>query len=297
MVAALAGASMVISCTSAESSIASARMRYEVGGTGACSPWRGSAQVKATELSPGVAVTPDGTSGQASSTEGSADSVGEAVGEGLSDSVGSALALALGDALSELEGRGDALGDADSAGLADGEADSDGVGAADEISGAAAGDAEVDAEALGAADAISPVRPLSATSNALLAMELGSDDAEALSLNVALADGVADDEGDSESEAEAVGEALPEADGDADEDSDSDALGEIVDDGDAEAEGDALTIGSTMQGSCGALICSGAGAEDSEAIATEPVPKVAKIRLAETVIATPPDRRRPRLRA
>ena len=34
-VAALAGASIVISCTSAESSIASARMRYAVGGTGA----------------------------------------------------------------------------------------------------------------------------------------------------------------------------------------------------------------------------------------------------------------------
>ena len=132
-------------------------------------------------------------------------------------------------------------------------------------------------------------------------MALGSDDAEALSLDVALAVGVADAEGDSGSEAEADGEALPDddADGDADEDADadSDALGEIVDDGDAVADGDALAIGSTMQGSCGALICSGAGAEVSEAIATEPVPKVAKIRLAETVIAMPPVRRTPRLRA
>jgi hypothetical protein len=167
-------------------------------------------------------------------------------------------------------------------------------------SGFTAGDEFDDAASLGAADAISPVRPLSATSNALLAMALGSDDAEALSLDVALAVGVADAEGDSasEAEAEADGEALPDGDdGDADADADSDALGEIVDDGDAVADGDALAIGSTTQGSCCAEICSDAGAEVSEAIATEPVPKVAKIKLAETVIATPPVRRTPRLRA
>jgi hypothetical protein len=252
-------------------------------------------------------------SGQASSTEASADSVGVALGDGLAESVGSALALPEGEGLGELDGLVealgeldalvDALGDADSAGLADGAADSDGVGAADVVtSGFTAGDEFDDEASLGAADAISPVRPLSATSNALLAMALGSDDAEALSLDVALADGVADAEGDSDSEAETDGEALPDdddADGDADADADADsgALGEIVDDGDAVADGDALAIGNTMQGSCGALICSVAGAEVSEAIATEPVPKVAKTRLAETVIATPPDTRKPRLRA
>jgi len=240
-------------------------------------------------------VTPDGTSGQASSTEGSADSVGGALGRGLSDSVGSAVALALGDALRELEGRGDALGDTDSVEVADGAALTDGVGAADVASGVAAGDEEVDAEALGAADVISPVRPLSAASNALLAMALGNDDAEALSLDVALTDDVGEGEGDPESEAEADGEALLDADGDAD--ADADALGEIVDEGEAVADGDALTIGSTTQGSCGALICSVAGADVSDAMAAVPVPKVAKIRLAETVKATPPERRTPRLRA
>ena len=244
-------------------------------------------------------MTPDGTSGQASSTEGSADWVGEALGEGLRDSVGSALALALalGDALRELEGRGDALGDTDSVEVADGAAVTDGVGAADVASGVAAGDEDVDAEALGAADAISPVRPLSAASNALLTMALGNDDAEALSLDVALTDDVGDGEGDPESEAEADGEVLPDADGDADADADADALGEIVDDGEAGADGDALAIGSTTQGSCGALICSVAGADVSDAMAAVPEPKVAKIRLAETVMATPPERRTPRLRA
>jgi hypothetical protein len=52
-----------------------------------------------------------------------------------------------------------------------------------------------------------------------------------------------------------------------------------------------------MHGSWGALICSVAGTDVSVAMAAVPVPKVAKIRLAETVKATPPERRTPRLRA
>ena len=203
----------------------------------------------------------------------------------------------------ELDGRGDALGDADAVTLAEGETDSDGVGEADETSGVATGDGSVVAESLGAVVAISPERPLSAASKALLAMALGNDDANALSLGVALADCAmeSDGEGDADSEeltlddAELEGDALREID--VDGEAMIDALGEIVSDGDEDADGDALAIGSTMQGSCGALICSGAGAEVSEAIAAVPVPKVAKIRLAETVIATPPVSRTPRLRA
>ena len=240
-----------------------------------------------------------GTSGQASSTEGSADSVGEALGEGLSDSVGSALALAPGDALRELDGRGDALGDTDSVEVADGAAETDGLGSADVTLGVAVGDRSGAAVSLGAAEGISPERPLSAASRALLAMALGNDDASALALDVAVADGDADSEVDPEGDAEVAGEALRVAEGDADADADatSEALGEIVDDGEAVADGDALVIGSTTQGSCGALICSEAGAGVSAAIAAEPVPNVAKIRLAETVMATPPVRRTPRLRA
>jgi hypothetical protein len=125
----------------------------------------------------------------------------------------------------------------------------------------------------------------------------------ALALAVALGDalreleGRGDALGDTDSVEVADGEALPDADGDADADEDADALGEIVDDGEAGADGDALAIGSTTQGSCGALICSVAGADASDAMAAVPVPKVAKIRLADTVMATPPERRTPRLRA
>lgn len=234
-----------------------------------------------------------GISGQASNTEVSADAVGEALGDGLSEAVGSALLMALGDAVRELDGLADALGDVVSAGLAEGTDDSDGVGAVDVTTGVAAGDEEVDTEALGAGDAISPLRPLSAVSSALLAMALGNDDAEALSLDVALAEGAEDAEDDSESEADADGDALLISDGDAD--ANSDALGEVVADADAVADGEALAIGSTMQGSCGALICSDVAAGVSEALAAVPVPNVAKARLAATVIATPPVRLRPRL--
>ena len=106
---------------------------------------------------------------------------------------------------------------------------------------------------------------------------------------MALTVGVADAEGDSDADAEADGEALPDDDADADTDADTDA--------EAEAEGDWLALGSTMHGSGGALVCSVAGADASEAMAAVPVPKVAKIRLAETVIATPPVSRAPRVRA
>ena len=203
----------------------------------------------------------------------------------------------------ELDGRGDALGDADAVTLAEGETDSDGVGEADETSGLATGDGSVVAESLGAVVAISPERPLSAASKALLAVALGNDDANALSLGVALADCAmeSDGEGDADAkaltldEAELEGDALREID--VDGDALLDALGEIVSDGDEDVDGDALAIWSTMQGTCAAVTCSVAGSGVSAAMATEPVPKVAKIRLAETVIATPPVRRTPRLRA
>ncbi len=201
----------------------------------------------------------------------------------------------------ELDGRGDALGDADAVALAEGETDSDGVGEADETSGVATGDESVVAESLGAVAAISPERPLSAASKALLAMTLGNGDTDVLSLGVALADCAMESDGEGDADAEALtlddaeleGSALRETD--VDGDALLDALGEIVSDGDEVADGDALAIGSTMQGSRGVVTCSVSVAGISAAMATEPVPKVAKIKLAETVIATPPVRRTPRV--
>jgi hypothetical protein len=239
--------------------------------------------------------------------------VAEALGDGLAEPVGLTEGLAVeldepdDEGLGEADGRTDALGDAEE--LADGEVLVEGV--IGEVVAllegsvvAADGDEDVPTS-LGAADAISPERPLSAASNALLAMALGSDDAE--SLVDALADGTED--------ADAVGDAFADvdslADADADRDADAldDALGEMVGDtepealavidrdGDALAEGIAPSIGRTMHAWRGELTASGVFEVVSAAIAAEPVPNVAKIRLAETVIATPPVSRTPRVRA
>ena len=248
----------------------------------------------------------------------------EALGDGLADPVGLTDGLAVelakpeGEALDELEGRAEPEGvtEADGVGLADGEAVADevaealGAGVKLDGSGVATSGAEDDAAAsLGAPDAISPKRPLSAALKALLAMALGSDEAEALAEELpnadALTDALAGDVADGEADADALSLAVAEPDGDAladgDEDvlgdADPDALGEIVSDGDALADGDAPSSGRTMQGSRGEVTCSLKGVNVSAAIAAEPVPKVARIKLAETVSATPPERRTPRLRA
>jgi hypothetical protein len=172
--------------------------------------------------------------------------------------------------------------------------------------------ASVGATPLGDADAISPTRPLSAASKAL-----GSEEVEALAVALAEADADADVDVDAEADAltdgvadidaealavalavaVAVGDAAGVADDDVLADAEVDTLGVIVSDGDALAEGDAPSIGSTMQGSRGSVTCSEDGVDVCAAMAAELVPKVAKIRLAETVMATPPERRRPRLRA
>lgn len=254
----------------------------------------------------------------------------EALGDGLGDPVPLADGLAVelaepdGEELVELDGRAEpeVAGDADV--ITDGEslgdevADVVGVGARLDASGAAVAGADDDAAAsLGTAAAVSPTRPVRAVSKALLAMALGSEEAEALAAGLAVAtaeveleaealtDGVADIDAGADARAVALGVALAVAESDgevegvADEDvlGDADALGEIVSDGDALGDGDAPSRGSTMHGSRGEVTCSEAFVDASAAIAAEPVPKVARIRLAETVMATPLVRRTPRLRA
>jgi len=220
--------------------------------------------VSCTELSPGVAMIPVGTSGQASRTEGSGDEdaigLGEPLGDALADAVGSPVADAdaEGVALREAVGRAVAVAEAETG--ADGDAlavgvgvtDADSTGAGVGVIGSVGDDGTGLSEAntsVGDADAISPERAVSAASNALLAISLGNDVgaalAEADSLTDVTGDGVlisdadADaedvDEGTSEGEAVAVAEA--------------DALDDIDGDDDALADGEALPIGSTMQGS------------------------------------------------
>lgn len=222
----------------------------------------------------------------------------EALGDALADSDGSAVALAEaeGEELRELVGCAEAVGDAASVADADSEADGVELGSGAATVGSAVTAtllASVADASVGAAETISPERPVSAASGALLVISLGSEEGDALSETGALADSLAD--------ADALSLALGDTDGDALRDpvaeSDAEALGEAVIDEVLLGLGDALPMGSTMHGSCGAVTCSVVAGVSSAAMATEPVPKVAKTRLAETVMATAPERRMPLLRA
>lgn len=224
----------------------------------------------------------------------------EALGDALADSDGSAVALAEaeGEELRELVGSAEAVGDAASVADADSEADGVELGSGAATVGSAVTAmllASVADASVGAAETISPERPVSAASDALLVISLGSDEGDALSEISTLAASLAD--------ADALSLALGDTDGDAlrdavaESDAEEEALGEAVIDEVLLGLGEALPIGSTMHGSCGAVTCSVEAGASSAAMATEPVPKVAKMRLAETVIATPPVSRMPLLRA